>query len=477
MKPKEQSPWLIITALLIWAILLASPAVAASMKTNWVRYPTPEVVLGEPVDRWGCNIKADSQGRVYTAGICNFTSTNYFMVYGSNGSELLDGATYRTGLPSDGFLPRLTLDSQEKLYFSGNNESNKFFIHKYEWVEYHSTDPPMDVVRLELKWGISFGTGGQSLGPIAVDDAGYVYAAVNNSLYKFYPEDGTSAGGPWPTGVKNVTGIALDEQYVYITGGNFTTEKYDNAGGLQWTQTLDPYIPGADMQSVALALDDQGNVFVTGTEDYWGGPNNVQSQIHTVKYNSAGQQQWASESRGGRFRDYHNGGAGLVVDGQGNAYVTGTALDPNTYFHRIGFRHDNDFYTVKYAPDGTILWERYFDGSSSNDGAAAIAMDSAGNLVVTGTCKVFPDFPSLEPPTSQMATVCYTPDGQRRWVEYFKGPRGSTENEARALAVRSWNVYVSGSSKYKDYTEAPDTWHWVAIKYSSPGKKELRPRP
>ena len=81
MSPQRKCSWLSITILwLIWALLLASPAAAGSMKTAWVRYPTPEVVLGEPVNYWGCDVKADNQGRVYTAGICNDLADNDFMV-------------------------------------------------------------------------------------------------------------------------------------------------------------------------------------------------------------------------------------------------------------------------------------------------------------------------------------------------------------------------------------------------------------
>jgi hypothetical protein len=231
-------------------------------------------------------------------------------------------------------------------------------------------------------------------------------------------------------------------------------------------------------KSVALAVDGQGNVFVTGTqtdENVWPASN----QIYTVKYDPDGQKLWVTQPRGGRFRDYHNSAAGLVVDGQGNAYVTGTAQNPRFYFRNRGFRQGGDFYTVKYAPDGTIIWERYHDGGNSEDAATAITRDSSGNLVVTGTCR-WTEYPTItEPVTSIMATLCYNPEGQRLWVEYYENLSNNSENEARALAVRDRHVYVTGVTRSSfNLWETPPTWKWVTIKYGPAGKKEfIRPRP
>jgi hypothetical protein len=494
MKPRKQFLWLVMTALLICVIFLASPATAASMKTAWVSYgPVPDVYLFDIVDWDGCDVKVDAKGRVYTAGIATSQVTGNSLeqcikVCDANGNMTRNFLEYyavgRNSLPRDGFLPRLTMDGQENVYFSGNIDSTRCFIYKFGFVEhtYPSPYPPV-ITTFDSKWSVFLdGAGDQSLGPIAVDGEGNVYAGVNYKLYKF-AKDGSPAGSPWPidTRVSNVTGIALDGQFVYITGGDFATEKYSqDKGQLQWAQTLFPPVFRVENKSIALAMDSQGNVFVTGTQTN----NNVlppATQIYTVKYSPAGAPLWVTESRGSRVRDYHNSAAGLVVDGQGNAYVAGTALNPKRYHVKQEFPDWGDFYTVKYAPDGTILWEKYFNaGTGFRDAATAIARASSGNLVVTGTCKWSPEFPSTEPPTTLMATLCYNPDGQQQWVQYFDGPAGSTEHNARALAVQSGKVYVSGSTKFNDVPDAPYNWpdtsHWLTIKYSST-KKEVRPRP
>jgi hypothetical protein len=485
MTPKRESLWLIITALLIWAVVLTTPAAAGSMKNDWVvPGPFEPVLLAlGPVDDDPWDITVDSQGNVYAAGFQTVrddsTQMTGYQLLDSQGHSALWSDFMHTSVQREGFPPHVTLDTQENLYLSGKINPEAFFIMKEAWVDTPNPSYPRQLTR---QWLLSQGgAGGEPLGPIAVDGDGNIYAGVNYKLFKFLP-DGSPAGAPWPvtTGVANVTGIALDDKHVFITGGNFVTERHHKNGEFHWTRTLPPFIPGADIKSVALALDGQGNVFVTGTEEYWGGPNNVQFQIYTVKYSPELTQLWVTGSRGARLRDYHNNAAGLVVDGQGNAYVTGTAQNPHFYMRKQGFRDGGDFYTVKYAPDGTILWENYFNaGSGSYDAAVAIARDTSGNLVVTGTCKWSPEFPSTEPLTSQIATLCYSPDGRQQWVKYYERLVNGSENEARALAVRDSHVYVTGATRSSfNLGETPPAWNWVTIKYGPPGrKKELRPRP
>src|SRR5205807_200537 len=102
-----------------------------------------------------------------------------------------------------------------------------------------------------------------------------------------------------------------------------------------------------------------------------------------------------------------------------------------------------DYATVKYDPNGHQLWAARYDGPTKGpDQAVALALDSSGNLLVAGSSQGYSyNFDYL--------TIKYAGDGTKLWEARYDG-EGGDDDLAQALIVdSSGNVYVTGGSKSK----------------------------
>src|SRR5262245_61707 len=253
-------------------------------------------------------------------------------------------------------------------------------------------------------------------------------------------------------GSDEANAIAIDSAgNVYVTGGSggsgtdydYETVKYDSSGQEQWVARYNG--PGNDSDSAnSIAIDSAGNVYVTG-KSFGSGTD---YDYATVKYDSSGQEQWVARYNGpGNSGDSANS---IAIDSAGNVYVTGKSFGSGT---------DDDYATVKYNSSGQQQWVARYNGpGNGSDQANAIAIDSAGNVYVTGE-----SFGSAT--RHDYAMVKYDSSGQQQWVARYNGPTNGSD-EANAIAIDSaGNVYVTGESVggYYDYT---------TVKYDSFGQEQ-----
>src|SRR3990167_2487318 len=91
----------------------------------------------------------------------------------------------------------------------------------------------------------------------------------------------------------------------------------------------------------------------------------------TIKYNASGSQLWAKRYNGPN--NVKDTPYALAVDTSGNVYVSGTTYISDTYPD-----YDYDYITIKYDTNGTQLW-------STSYGGYALALDAGGNVYVAGT--------------------------------------------------------------------------------------------
>lgn len=213
----------------------------------------------------------------------------------------------------------------------------------------------------------------------------------------------------------------------------------------QWINEYDNFADNDVLR--AMTIDDSGNVYVTGSS--WDGSVSEENYV-TIKYNTSGVQQWRKEYDNFSGADI---AYAIAVDTAGNVYVTGASHD--------GSVNQLNYVTIKYNPVGTQLWVKEYDNFGGDDAAYALAVDSMGNVYVTGASWDG----SID--EADYVTIKYNAAGTQQWLaEYdnFGGP-----DTARAIAVdRSGNVIVTGSS----YDGSVDQMDYTTIKYNAAGVQQ-----
>ncbi len=158
-------------------------------------------------------------------------------------------------------------------------------------------------------------------------------------------------------------------------------------------------------------------------------------------------EQWSSRYNGpGNMWDH---AAAIAVDGAGNVYVTGESDGSVTM---------EDYATIKYDSNGNELWTARYNGpEDADDWPKSIAVDNSGNVYVTGGSTGSNGYWAY-------ATIKYDSNGNEQWAARYNGP-GEGDEWGQAIAVDdSGNVYVSGNSEGSSTME-----DYATIKYDPNG--------
>ncbi len=347
------------------------------------------------------------------------------------------------------------------------------WVRRYDGTE-HSGDEPK---ALAVGSGRVAVTGGTAAANLFTDIMTVVYDDGGDTLWTRThngPGDGNDHGlAAAIDGDGNVfvAGYAHDDS----TGWDFATIKYGADGTRQWVAS---YITEYEDFASGVVVDDAGNCYVTGSS---GNPYLLTWDIATAKYNTSGVEQWAVRYDGPAGEDDEP--YGIAVDGDGNVYVTGSSLglgtgldyvtvkydpagetlwvrrydgpasgtdeahalaldeDGNVYVTGFSQHPDNDFdyATIKYTPGGVEQWVARYDGPVHGfDEARAITGDATG-IYVTGNS-------TGDGTRADYATVKYTVGGAEEWVHRYDGP-ASRQDEAVAIALDGrGGVVVTGGS-------------------------------
>ncbi|CAM2010931.1 SBBP repeat-containing protein [Acanthopleuribacter pedis] len=144
----------------------------------------------------------------------------------------------------------------------------------------------------------------------------------------------------------------------------------------------------------AVFVDNSDHAYVTGTTSSSDFPTTVGSfdpsfngatDGFVVKLNSNGSAFLYATFLGSFGNDIGND---IVVDTEGQAYITGetssSGFPVTDQAYDTTYNGSSDAYVAKLNPSGALLTYASFLGGSSEDRAAAVAIDPAGNAYVTG---------------------------------------------------------------------------------------------
>jgi uncharacterized protein (TIGR03437 family) len=167
---------------------------------------------------------------------------------------------------------------------------------------------------------------------------------------------------------------------------------------------------------------------------------------------------------GGSGQDY---AASVASDSAGNTYIAGLTYSPDLQVTAGAFQTHiggngslanpssiaADAFVAKFGPDGTLLWSTFL-GGSGDDYANGVAVDSSGNVLVTGWTRST-DFPVLNALQQTLnngvspfrwdafVTKLDAGGGKLVYSTYLGGP---DDDGAHGLAVDAGgNAYVTGS--------------------------------
>ena len=294
------------------------------------------------------------QGEVYVTGFCTGTGSHWdycTIKYNTQGETLWVARYNGTGNSNDAGLA-IAIDSIGNCFVTGYSYGDNSYFDDCLTIKYNPQGETVWVARYN-------GTGNESDGAVAIK--------VNES------------GDVWITGYSR----GVDTTYDYVT------IRYDSNGQEAWVARYN----GPDQKddrANALVVDGNFNVYVTGSST----SSNLYSDFATIKYDSAGTEQWVNRYNG--LDNNIDMGNAITLDPSGNVGVTG-------YSRSIA--SNADCVTIKYSPLGETCWVAVYNYQANMDDLGfAITTDDSGYFYVTGYSFGLGSF-------RDYLTIKYYPDG------------------------------------------------------------------
>ncbi len=233
--------------------------------------------------------------------------------------------------------------------------------------------------------------------------------------------------------------IVVGSSAVAFTGYDMAAFKYAADGTPLWTNFYNGAADGDDF-GLGVGVDAADNAYIVASSANPNGGNNIE----VLKYSSAGAALWTNVySSASTNLDYPTG---FSVDTAGNSYVLVTTYSASP----------TAFVTLRYDALGHAIWTNIYQGPAGGpDYPAALALDGAGNVFVTGGSQGNP------PDGEEIATIKYAADGTALWTNRYGGD--ILDQPAAIQADYAGNVVVTGNALGAPFVV------YVTVKYDNDG--------
>ena len=210
-----------------------------------------------------------------------------------------------------------------------------------------------------MKWMFAGESIGSNFG-MSLDSSGNIYTVFSVS---------TAPSGPFAPGYNLTTGYYLG--------------KFDSTGNLLWVDSL---WGGGAATFTDIATDKDGNSYISGgfedtviiSGQQLIEANGAFKNSFIAKYNSSGNLQWITRSRG-----FYEGIEAVVVDEYSNVYATGgigrDAIFGTDTLNPTGVSSAGVPFIVKYSSNGSYKWGRYAISPFPSSTALGITINPVNN--------------------------------------------------------------------------------------------------
>jgi hypothetical protein len=428
---------------------------------------------------YASGIAVDGTGNAYVAGATDSTSLpgNSTFVGGFDSFVTkLDpnGALVFTtifGGTSDEFPGGIAIDGAD-IYVSGTTDSPNFPATVGQGFVGGGTTGANDAyaVKLDINtgnfvWGtcIAGSESDSGLG-VAVDSGHNVYVVGET----FSNDLGGAGGGvnALPNGfaVNLGTGVGNDDGYIAKLTSDGTT------------YLLVSYIGGSSGDlATGVALDPSGNIYVSGetiSNDFPTTSGAVQTGCGTdgncnattsTSFDDAFIVSIKANLSGYNYATYYGGSNvddafGITADASGNAFVTGTTastdlLSPGTAFQSSLLGTQNAFLLELNSAGSAVTYNTYLGGDGTDSGLG-VALDSLGNIYLTGqTTSSSGSFPLVNPTqavgdgaSDAFVSVLSINQGQLLFSTFLGGGGDEDQFQGSIGVDTNQNIFVSGDT-------------------------------